>query len=459
MKRVNTFIAIGSEVQESKEKKVEGSKETAKGSRKKMLGRKRAGKEQQQQSSKKQKVEKEKESEEVEEVDEIDEAELKKRYDDTLSVDKSRWKFQEIFFNDKDATRNRQRRLGSTLEDSKGKVHNGNYAKAAWKALRSRVMRNSLRTQDKLRQWDVGDGTDLNLLQCALCESQKDSHPHLFFECAFSSKVWQLVFHLADLDQVPPPTSYFIWMERNNRLFKKVKKKPEEIRDMVMIIVSLMLLTLRFKNKLKVAELLSRLKMPSNFRLYGSFAFCVLVAKLCPKTKIVDMVVDSAWNWPIDWDDSFDEVKNVHVLCLDPDVDDKAVWVDKKGKVKDFFVREVWKAVRIDCPKVIWKETYRDEDCLFKIIVESVTMKLIGLNIKSTSSVLEAANVWNLQFNRNAYYRRMDDELHGMEYESMQIPVVSHFGGALCILWFGKVQVLELVYGDGSVELIGLRLH
>ncbi|GJR37448.1 hypothetical protein Tco_1213132 [Tanacetum coccineum] len=36
-------------------------------------------------------------------------------------IDKSRWKFQEIFFNDKDATRNRQRRLGSTLEDSEGK--------------------------------------------------------------------------------------------------------------------------------------------------------------------------------------------------------------------------------------------------------------------------------------------------------------------------------------------------
>ncbi|GJT68071.1 hypothetical protein Tco_1019551 [Tanacetum coccineum] len=30
MKRVNTFVAVGSEVQESKEKKVEGSEETAK---------------------------------------------------------------------------------------------------------------------------------------------------------------------------------------------------------------------------------------------------------------------------------------------------------------------------------------------------------------------------------------------------------------------------------------------
>ncbi|GJV20020.1 putative ribonuclease H-like domain-containing protein [Tanacetum coccineum] len=75
MKRVNTFMAMGSKVQESKENKVEGSEETAKGSRKKMHGRKRAGKEQQQKSSKKQKVKEEKESDTV---DEYDEAELKK---------------------------------------------------------------------------------------------------------------------------------------------------------------------------------------------------------------------------------------------------------------------------------------------------------------------------------------------------------------------------------------------
>ncbi|GJS85567.1 hypothetical protein Tco_0752108 [Tanacetum coccineum] len=88
MKRVNTFVAMGSEVQESKKKKVEGSKETAKGSRKKMLGRKRVGKEQQQESLKKQKVKKENESDTV---DEYDEAELKKllviKNDEDIAID------------------------------------------------------------------------------------------------------------------------------------------------------------------------------------------------------------------------------------------------------------------------------------------------------------------------------------------------------------------------------------
>ncbi|GJU74799.1 hypothetical protein Tco_1266204 [Tanacetum coccineum] len=69
-------------------KHMEGREETTKGSRKKMFGRKRAGKEQHKESSKKQKVEEEKESDEV---DEIDEAELKKllviRKDEDIAID------------------------------------------------------------------------------------------------------------------------------------------------------------------------------------------------------------------------------------------------------------------------------------------------------------------------------------------------------------------------------------
>ncbi|GKA39695.1 hypothetical protein Tco_0732246 [Tanacetum coccineum] len=91
MNRVNTFVAMGSEVQESKEKKVEGSEETAKGSRKKMLGKKRAGKEQQQESSKKERMEEDKESDEVEEVSEDDEGELMKhlviKKDEEIAID------------------------------------------------------------------------------------------------------------------------------------------------------------------------------------------------------------------------------------------------------------------------------------------------------------------------------------------------------------------------------------
>ncbi|GJV20468.1 hypothetical protein Tco_1369488 [Tanacetum coccineum] len=91
IKRVNTFVAMGSEVQESKEKKVEGSEETGKGSRKKMLRRKRAGKEKQQESSKKQRMEEDKEPDEVDEASKDDEGKLMKhlviKKDDDIAID------------------------------------------------------------------------------------------------------------------------------------------------------------------------------------------------------------------------------------------------------------------------------------------------------------------------------------------------------------------------------------
>ncbi|GJW66606.1 hypothetical protein Tco_0121030 [Tanacetum coccineum] len=91
MKRVNTFVAMSSEAQESNKKKVQGSEEKAKGNKKKMLGRKRAGKEDQQESSKRQRIEDDKETNEHEEVEEDNETELKKHLvivkDDAIAID------------------------------------------------------------------------------------------------------------------------------------------------------------------------------------------------------------------------------------------------------------------------------------------------------------------------------------------------------------------------------------
>ncbi|GJW27277.1 reverse transcriptase domain, reverse transcriptase zinc-binding domain protein [Tanacetum coccineum] len=112
------------------------------------------------------------------------------------------------------------------------------------------TLRGSLRTQDKLRQWDVGN-VDLSLIQCPLCDMVPDSHCHLFSECQFSSQVWCYVRSLA-LENVPPlmhlilirlisiahqrsarsiigrlvvaATTYFLWSERNNPFSSKTQK-------------------------------------------------------------------------------------------------------------------------------------------------------------------------------------------------------------------------------------------
>ncbi|GJU73584.1 hypothetical protein Tco_1264989 [Tanacetum coccineum] len=81
----------GDELESDKTKKAENSEEKAKGSRKKILGKKRAGKEQQQESSKRQRMEDDKETDEHEEVEVDNEAELKKHLvivkDDDIAID------------------------------------------------------------------------------------------------------------------------------------------------------------------------------------------------------------------------------------------------------------------------------------------------------------------------------------------------------------------------------------
>ncbi|GKC89077.1 protein LAZ1 [Tanacetum coccineum] len=79
----------------------------------------------------------------------------------------------------------------SQWRDRNGNLSLFSVAKA-WEAIRARGNQ------------DIGPNGDLNALRCALCESQPDSHPHLFFECRFSSKVWSYVRVLADMDLVPP---------------------------------------------------------------------------------------------------------------------------------------------------------------------------------------------------------------------------------------------------------------
>ncbi|GJZ82960.1 hypothetical protein Tco_0648133 [Tanacetum coccineum] len=74
----------------------------------------------------------------------------------------------------------------------------------AWDTIRTRADIQKLKTQDRLRQWDIGPSNDLNLLRCPLCDLVPDSHDHLFFECAFSSQVWSKVHVFCGMDSIPP---------------------------------------------------------------------------------------------------------------------------------------------------------------------------------------------------------------------------------------------------------------
>ncbi|GKD24017.1 hypothetical protein Tco_1225720 [Tanacetum coccineum] len=142
------------------------------------------------------------------------------------------------------------------------------------------VIRRRLKTQDLLRHWD-----NVNYLHvtCSLCESQPDSHEHLFFECSFSQQVWNQVKGVAGLassnasiydtiDDIIPfaarktsksviaklvvaATSYFIWQERNGRLFKNKKRTVNQVVDCIMNTVRLKLMSCRLKKSCSACDI------------------------------------------------------------------------------------------------------------------------------------------------------------------------------------------------------------
>nr|GFB22867.1 reverse transcriptase domain, reverse transcriptase zinc-binding domain protein [Tanacetum cinerariifolium] len=178
----------------------------------------------------------------------------------------------------------------------------------AWDTIRTRADIHKLKTQDRLRQWDVGPSIDLNLIRCPLCDLVHDSHDRLFFKCAFSSLVWSKFRVLCGMDSIPPrlidvstfinliskgktavsilsrlmlaATSYYIWLERNGRLFKKKTSSPDQIVDVIIFMVRLKLVTFKFKKMTTWSRLLlDQWKIPSSCIVHdGSFRLTWIVS-------------------------------------------------------------------------------------------------------------------------------------------------------------------------------------
>nr|GEV20363.1 reverse transcriptase domain, reverse transcriptase zinc-binding domain protein [Tanacetum cinerariifolium] len=63
------------------------------------------------------------------------------------------------------------------------------------------IVRRKLKTQDLISAWDVSSSLGV---VCSLCESNPDSHDHLFFECPVSCGIWNRVKGLAGLNASNP---------------------------------------------------------------------------------------------------------------------------------------------------------------------------------------------------------------------------------------------------------------
>ncbi|GJX44067.1 reverse transcriptase domain, reverse transcriptase zinc-binding domain protein [Tanacetum coccineum] len=124
----------------------------------------------------------------------------------------------------------------------------------------------------RICSWDISNSLAST---CPLCEAIPDSHEHLFFMCPFSNDVWNHMKRLAGLDRVShdiyaiiayfdvnarrrsshiviaklvvAASAYFIWQERNWRLFKKSKRTVNQVIECIYSAVRLKLLSCFFK--------------------------------------------------------------------------------------------------------------------------------------------------------------------------------------------------------------------
>lgn len=145
------------------------------------------------------------------------------------------------------------------------------------------IIRRKLKTQDLVPMWDASDSLGM---VCSLCESVPDSHDHLFFVCPFAKGIWDRVKDCAGLAHytanvydiiqslmpimnrrttnsvvaklVVAASTYYVWQERNWRLFKKGKRSPDQIVECIKSSVRLKLLSCKLK-KSKNGERLARL--------------------------------------------------------------------------------------------------------------------------------------------------------------------------------------------------------
>lgn len=141
-----------------------------------------------------------------------------------------------------------------------------------WLAIQERLL-----TQDKMLIWNPQAD-----VKCPLCNSCPDSHSHLFFKCDYSLKIWsamkmklssgslpndwkdiiEALVNLPNNDAirsilrriVVAAGIYYVWNERNKRLFENEKRTEEIVIGIILEYVKLKLMSLRVRDSVQVRK-------------------------------------------------------------------------------------------------------------------------------------------------------------------------------------------------------------
>ncbi|XP_060180113.1 uncharacterized protein LOC132609918 [Lycium barbarum] len=125
-----------------------------------------------------------------------------------------------------------------------------NFGTPKWTFILYLALNKKLYTRDRLNKWNITDQ-----IMCPLCESANESVEHVFFKCNYSTSVWkkllgwlgynrdamewtnEMTWLTAQVNgraaqshmvrMVVAASVYYVWQERNNRVFTSKQRTPE----------------------------------------------------------------------------------------------------------------------------------------------------------------------------------------------------------------------------------------
>ncbi|KAJ0600035.1 putative reverse transcriptase zinc-binding domain-containing protein [Helianthus annuus] len=151
------------------------------------------------------------------------------------------------------------------------------------------IFKKKLWTQDRIMRWNHLVTGSMNLMCCLLCQSDLETHEHLFFECSYSKSVWHKVRHKVEMNSVKESweeisaslitkansksvfavasrlvvaaAAYSIWSERNARFFSNRLRPPEQLADRIVSTVRTKLFSFRYKQTSNVKRFMEAWKL------------------------------------------------------------------------------------------------------------------------------------------------------------------------------------------------------
>lgn len=143
-----------------------------------------------------------------------------------------------------------------------------------------------LKTQDKYMRME-----DYESQVCPFCKFQKDTHDHLFFECDYPNQIWCTLKEMSRLDGAPNNWAeiisyiqnrpinksiwsviqrlvlgavvYYVWQERNMRLFQNKFRPVNELIKQIKKIIKIKLMGLQIRSSKQTLEAAEIWDLPS----------------------------------------------------------------------------------------------------------------------------------------------------------------------------------------------------